>query len=76
MLVRNAGGVATVSLQVSDGQWFPVLEGNATFVYRAEVDPGSLAGPADRQPCLDETRAYAALDEQNAARLRAAGIDA
>ena len=78
VLVRNAGGVATVSLQVSDGQWFPVLEGNATFVYRAEVDPSSLAGsgsPADRQPCLDETGAYAALDEQNAARLRAAGID-
>jgi diaminopimelate epimerase len=75
VLVRNAGGVATVSLQVSDGQWFPVLEGNATFVYRAEVDPSHLAGPADRQPCPDETGAYAALDEQNAARLRAAGID-
>ncbi len=39
VVVRNAGGMATVSLKVRQGQWHPVLEGNATFVYRAEVDP-------------------------------------
>ena len=33
VIVRNAGGMATVSLQVRLGQWHPVLEGNATFVY-------------------------------------------
>src|SRR6516164_6002885 len=42
ILVRNAGGMATASLRVRDGQWYPVLEGNATFVYRADVDPAGL----------------------------------
>jgi diaminopimelate epimerase len=81
VLIRNAGGMATASLRVGDGQWFPVLEGNATFVYRADVDPAALARgdvpeSADREPYPDEIRAYSALDEQNAGRLRAAGIEA
>jgi diaminopimelate epimerase len=71
--VRNAGGMATVSLTVRRGRWHPVLEGNATFVYRAEVDPAALARDAV-EPCDDEVRAYAALDERNAARLREAGV--
>ena len=82
VVIRNAGGMATASLRVRDGQWFPVLEGNATFVYRADVDPAVLARgvqpgrePADRELFPDEIRAYATLDEQNAARLRAAGIE-
>jgi diaminopimelate epimerase len=80
VLIRNAGGVATASLRVRDGQWFPVLEGNATFVYRADVDPAALTQPArstqaGRDLYRDEIRAYAALDEQNAARLQAAGIE-
>jgi diaminopimelate epimerase len=78
VLVRNAGGMATASLRVRDGRWFPVLEGNATFVYRADVDPAAVAAasqPADREPYPDEIRAYSALDAQNAARLRAAGIE-
>jgi diaminopimelate epimerase len=71
--VRNAGGMATVSLTVRQGRWHPVLEGNATFVYRAEVDPAALARDAV-EPCDDEVRAYAALDERNAARLHEAGV--
>src|SRR4029077_4485357 len=71
--VRNAGGMATVSLNVREGRWHPVLEGNATFVYRAEVAPAALARDAV-EPCDDEVRAYAALDERNAARLREAGV--
>ena len=71
--VRNAGGMATVSLNVRQGRWHPVLEGNATFVYRADVDPAALARDAV-EPCDDEVRAYAALDERNAARLREAGV--
>jgi diaminopimelate epimerase len=76
--IRNAGGMATASLRVREGQWFPVLEGNATFVYRADVDPGKLArnDNPDRDPYPDEIRAYAALDEQNTARLRALSIEA
>ena len=34
LVVRNAGGVAAASIQVRDGAWYPVLEGNATVVYR------------------------------------------
>ncbi|MFY9934983.1 MAG: diaminopimelate epimerase [Streptosporangiaceae bacterium] len=79
VLVRNAGGVATVSLRTQGDRWHPVLTGNATFVYRAEVDPAALAGgrpvPEDREVCAEDIAAYAALDEQNAARLRAAGIE-
>jgi diaminopimelate epimerase len=71
--VRNAGGMATVSLTVRQGRWHPVLEGNATFVYRAEVDPAALTWDAV-EPCDDEVRAYAALDERNAARLREVGV--
>ncbi len=79
VLVRNAGGVAAVSLRVRDGQWFPVLEGNATFVYRATVDPAALAqgrpAATDRASYEAEIAAYAALDQRNASRLRAAGIE-
>jgi diaminopimelate epimerase len=83
VLIRNAGGVAAASLRVRDGQWLPVLEGNATFVYRADVDPAALAlaqpgparEPAGRERYTGEIRAYSAVDEQNSARLRAAGID-
>jgi hypothetical protein len=34
-----------------------------------------LGGGDGREPYPDEIRAYAALDEQNAARLRAVGIE-
>jgi diaminopimelate epimerase len=71
--VRNAGGMATVSLAVRGDRWHPVLEGNATFVYRAEVDPAALAADAV-EPCDDEVRAYADLDERNVARLHEAGV--
>jgi diaminopimelate epimerase len=75
VLIRNAGGMATASLRVRDGQWFPVLEGNATFVYRADVDPRTLA-QGDREPYPDEISAYATQANENSARLRALGIDA
>jgi diaminopimelate epimerase len=82
VVVRNAGGMAAVSLRVRDTRWFPVLEGNATFVYRVEVDPDALARgyrveavAAGREPYDDEVRAYSAFGERNAGRLRAAGIE-
>jgi diaminopimelate epimerase len=79
VVIRNAGGLAASSLRVKDGRWFPVLEGNATFVYRADVDPAALAravpAAADREPFPDEIRAYASADEQNSARLHAVGVE-
>jgi diaminopimelate epimerase len=72
--IRNAGGMATASLRVRDGQWFPVLEGNATFVYRADVDPRTLAH-GDREPYPDEGSAYATQANENTARLREASIE-
>ena len=69
--------MATVSLRAHQDAWCPVLEGNATFVYRAEIDPSAVAreAGAEREPYADEVRAYAALDERNAARLRAVGVE-
>ena len=73
LVVRNAGGVAAAYIRVRDGGWFPVLEGNATVVYRAEVDPsGSQSGPMAY--AAEENAAYAALDEQNIAYLKSHGV--
>jgi diaminopimelate epimerase len=73
LVVRNAGGVAAASVQIRDEAWYPVLEGNATVVYRAEVDPaGGQAGPVEY--AVDENAAYAKLDERNSARLKEHGI--
>ena len=73
VVVRNAGGVAVASVQVRDGTWYPVLEGNATVVYRAEVGlDGSQAGPVNW--AADENAAYGALYEQNLASLTSSGI--
>jgi diaminopimelate epimerase len=73
LVVRNAGGVAAATIAVRDGAWYPVLEGNATVVYRAEVDPrGGQAGPIDY--ATGENAAYATLDERNTAFLKSRGI--
>ena len=73
LTVRNAGGVAEVSVRVRDGEWFPVLEGNATVVYRAEVGmSGEQLGPVEYESA--ENAAYAALDERNTTILKSAGI--
>jgi diaminopimelate epimerase len=73
VIVRNAGGVAAASIQVIDDAWHPILEGNATVVYRAEVDPaGGQAGPIEYAD--DENAAYAELDDRNIAHLREHGI--
>jgi diaminopimelate epimerase len=69
LVVRNAGGVAAASVQVRDGAWYPILEGNATVVYQAETDlAGDQAGPVEFS--ADENAAYAALDERNTAHLK------
>jgi diaminopimelate epimerase len=73
VVVRNAGGVAAATIHVRDGAWHPVLEGNATVVYLAEVDPdGGQAGPVEW--AADENAAYATLDERNVAFLTSHGI--
>jgi diaminopimelate epimerase len=74
VVVRNAGGVAASSIQIRNEEWFPVLEGNATFVYHAETDfAGEPVAPPEYAE--DEIVAYAALDAENAERLAAAGVD-
>jgi diaminopimelate epimerase len=73
LVVRNAGGVAASSISVRGGRWFPVLEGNATVVYRAEADQaGRQAGPLEW--AAEENAAYAILDERNTAYLKSAGV--
>jgi diaminopimelate epimerase len=74
LVVRNAGGVAAASIQVRGGAWYPVLEGNATVVYRAEVDlAGDQAGPL--RYATEENAAYATLDERNTAYLKSRGVE-
>jgi diaminopimelate epimerase len=74
VVVRNAGGVAAASVQVRDDAWYPVLEGNATVVYRAEVGlDGSQAGPVNW--AVDENAVYVKLDERNTACLKSHGIE-
>src|ERR1700729_3229876 len=69
LVVRNAGGVAAASIQVRDDAWYPVLEGNATVVYSAEVDlTGNQVGSVEY--AADENSAYATLDERNTAFLK------
>jgi diaminopimelate epimerase len=73
LVVRNAGGVAAASIRVRDGGWFPVLEGNATVVYDAEVDrAGRQEGPLGW--AAEENAAYAVLDERNITFLKANGV--
>jgi diaminopimelate epimerase len=73
LVVRNAGGVAAASIQVRDDAWHPVLEGNATVVYRAEVDrSGDQLGPIEY--AAEENAAYSELDERNTACLKDHGI--
>ncbi len=74
VLIRNAGGTATVSLNVQDDGWHPVVKGNATLVYRAEVDPAALTRHVVEQ-FDEEERAYAAREERNTTRLREAGVE-
>jgi diaminopimelate epimerase len=77
--VRNPGGPARSWLQESGGQWQPVLEGNATVVYRTELDPADLLGDGPLEftgeTNLSEINAFAALFEDNLKALRAAGIN-
>jgi len=74
LVVRNAGGVAAAVIDIRNGRWFPTLEGNATFVYRAETD---FAGGRVTPPefAEDEIAAYAALDAENREHLAAAGVE-
>jgi diaminopimelate epimerase len=59
VIIHNAGGVAEVTLL----DWRPVLQGNATYVYRAEVDLAAV--PSAIEEFDDEARAYSALEGQN-----------
>jgi diaminopimelate epimerase len=73
LIVRNAGGVAAASISVRDGAWRPLLEGNATVVYRADVDlRGGQLGPIDY--ATEENAAYSALDQRNTGLLQGQGI--
>ena len=75
VIVRNAGGVAAASIEVRDGGWYPILEGNASVVYRAETDArGDLVGSVEY--AAEENAAYSALDERNVACLQKRGISA
>jgi diaminopimelate epimerase len=73
VVIHNAGGVATVALRDSR----PLLTGNATYVYRADVDLSApLATAVAREDCAGESRAYSLFQYQNEQWLDAHGIAA
>jgi diaminopimelate epimerase len=74
LVVRNAGGVAAASIQIRDGAWYPVLEGNATVVYEVGVTLGGEQ-TTPLEYAADEIAAYAELDERNATHLKARRIE-
>ena len=62
VIIHNAGGAAQVSLR----DWRPVLQGNATFVYRADVDPRAPLPPAVEVEAFGaEAAAYSLFEETN-----------
>ncbi|MGW4983926.1 diaminopimelate epimerase [Streptomyces mirabilis] len=79
VVVRNPGGVARSWMQTSGEQWQPILEGNATKVYSAELDPATLLGEGpivyEGTAFLDEVNAFAALNSDNLKVLQEAGIE-
>lgn len=75
--VRNVGGVAGAWARLDGGHRLPVLEGNATNVYAAEISPAALVAgrmPGERTSFEDEIAAFERLRGDNLARLAAAGI--
>jgi len=74
LVVRNAGGVAAASIEVRDGAWLPVLEGNATVVYQVDVNQsGDQTGPVEWAD--EESAAYTTLDNRNTTYLKSHGIE-
>jgi len=68
--IHNAGGQATAHLR----DWRPVLDGNATYLYRVDLDPaGPPAAPAEH--FAGESAAYDAFERQNEVWLFAQGIE-
>jgi diaminopimelate epimerase len=58
--IHNAGGQATAQLR----DWHPVLEGNATYMLRADLDPARPTA-AVAEHFTGELAAYDAFEEQN-----------
>jgi diaminopimelate epimerase len=72
VIIHNAGGAAAASLR----DWHPILRGNATYVYRADVDPAAPLPPAVARETFDEeSRAYSLFDYQNARWLNTHNIE-
>jgi len=61
VIIHNAGGVAQVSLR----DWRAVLQGNASYVYRTEVDPAGPLGVPEIESFPGEASAYAVLEQDN-----------
>jgi diaminopimelate epimerase len=82
VLIRNPGGYSSASLRPGrDNEWVPIVEGNATFVYRANIDPKSVIKALEptfieMETYTEEIMRYALLDASNTAKLKSHGIRA
>ncbi|MFB6546645.1 diaminopimelate epimerase [Streptomyces virginiae] len=79
VLVRNPGGIARSWLQPVGEEWQPILEGNATVVYRMQLDPAALLGDGPitftGEADMAEINAFALLSNENLKSLQAAGVN-
>lgn len=77
--VRNPGGIARSLLQPVGDVWRPLLEGNATLVYQAELDPAVLLGDGpvefSGEVNMAEIGAFVELSRENMKVLHEAGIN-
>jgi diaminopimelate epimerase len=78
IMMRNPGGPAFCWLIEKEGRWQPVLQGNASFVYRTEIDAAALFDDQKIEHAgeefPEEIMAYAELAEGNGKVLTAAGV--
>ncbi|MBG0816096.1 diaminopimelate epimerase [Planomonospora sp. ID82291] len=79
LTVRNLGGSAKVVLREEDGRLRPTLEGNATFVHRANVRLGDAPDAGSDAFVLGESfaaeiAAYENVEAENVIRLKEKGI--
>ncbi|MFV2020889.1 diaminopimelate epimerase [Micromonospora sp. LOL_023] len=76
--VRNPGGVASAWLAGEASAWQATLQGNASYVYRADVALSAVVSgtltTVELDRFVDEVEAFAQLRENNRAVLHAAGV--
>jgi len=79
VLIRNVGGPAYVSLETNEtGNWYGLLDGNATYVYKTTIDLETFNSSSEVELKYFEkdTAAFNEVFENNKMAIESAGITA